>query len=149
MKIWGKTFSPEKVFHFALKSNFSNLRKTLKKSMSTHWAKRCFSVAFFTYPHMWIWANATKKRQKSNCPAQGEFAVCPSMMSRKTSRIQRVNFTCPPPPPPLWIWANATKKSPRLKDFPQFLPVPDAKHDPGNMPKEWRRFLILQIGTSF
>ena len=27
-----------------------------------------------------------------------------------------------------------------LKDFPQFLSVPDAKRDPGNMPKEWRRF---------
>ena len=27
-----------------------------------------------------------------------------------------------------------------LKDFPQFLSVPDAKRDPGNMPKEWGRF---------
>ena len=27
-----------------------------------------------------------------------------------------------------------------LKDFPQFLSIPDAKRDPGNMPKEWRRF---------
>ena len=27
-----------------------------------------------------------------------------------------------------------------LKDFSQFLSVPDAKRDPGNMPKEWRRF---------
>ena len=121
MKIWGKTFSPEKVFHFALKSNFSNLRKTLKKSMSTHWAKRCFSVAFFTYPHMWIWANATKKRQKSNCPAQGEFAVCPSMMSRKTSRIQRVNFTCPPPPPPCGFGRMQPKNHPDSKIFRNFF----------------------------
>ena len=27
-----------------------------------------------------------------------------------------------------------------LKDFPQFLSIPDTKRDPGNMSKEWRRF---------
>ena len=45
-----KTFSGEKVFHFMLKSNCPKLRKTGTKSIS----KRCFRVAFFTYPHTWI-----------------------------------------------------------------------------------------------
>ena len=33
------------------KSNCPNLGKNHEKSMSTHWAKRCFQVVFFTYPH--------------------------------------------------------------------------------------------------
>ena len=33
------------------KSNCPKLRKNHEKSMSTHWAKRCFQVAFFTYPY--------------------------------------------------------------------------------------------------
>ena len=76
---------------FDQKSSCPKLRKTIDKSMSTHWAKRSFQVAFFTYP-------------------------------------------------PTWIWANSGKKSLCLKDFPQFFPVPDTKHDSGNVPKEWRRF---------
>ena len=38
------------------KSNCPNLGKNHEKSMSTHWAKRCFQVAFFTYPYTWILA---------------------------------------------------------------------------------------------
>ena len=42
--------------------------------------------------------------------------------------------------PHTWILAQLSILDEKIKNFLQFFPIPDAKHDPGNVPKEWRRF---------
>ena len=42
------------------KSNCPKLRKNHEKSMSTHWAKRCFQVAFSRIPIRGFWQKMKK-----------------------------------------------------------------------------------------